>query len=51
MELKNAPRKLKYNRFLRGLYHIWRRNFGSQKRSGFGYISDSVIITPPILGI
>lgn len=50
MELKNVPRKLKDNRFLRGLYHIWRRNFGSQKRSGFGYISDSVVITPPYSG-
>ena len=50
MKLKNAPRKLKDNRFLRGLYNIWKRNFSNQKRSKFGYISDNVIITPPISG-
>lgn len=47
MNLKNSPRFLKYNRFLRGLYNIWKRNFSNQKRSKFGYISDSAIVTPP----
>lgn len=43
-------RKLKDNRWLRGLYSIWTRNFGGTKRCGFGYIADSVILTPPISG-
>ena len=43
-------RKLKDNRFLRGLYFIWERNFGSIKRSRFGYVADSVILTPPLSG-
>ena len=43
----NISRKLKDNRFLRGLYCIWGRNFGGLKRSDFGYIADSVILTPP----
>jgi len=43
-------RKLKGNRFLRGLYCIWSRNFGGLKRSQFGYIADSVILTPPLSG-
>lgn len=43
-------RVLKDNRFIRGLYFIWARNFGRMKRNKFGYIADSVIITPPISG-
>lgn len=43
-------RKLKDNRFLRGLYCLWSRNFGGLKRSQFGYIADSVILTPPLSG-
>lgn len=46
----NISRKLKDNRFLRGLYCIWGRNFGGLKRSGFGYIADSVILTPTLSG-
>lgn len=46
----NISRKLKDNRFLRGLYCIWGRNFGGLKRSDFGYITDSVILTPPLSG-
>lgn len=41
-------RKIKDNRWLRGLYCIWERNFGGLKRREFGYIADSVILTPPI---
>ena len=47
MNLRKAPRFLKYNRFLKGLYNIFRRNFGNIKRNNFGYISDNAIITPP----
>lgn len=46
----NISRKLKDNRILRGLYCIWSRNFGGLKRKTFGYIADSVIITPPLSG-
>lgn len=51
MKLKNAPRKLKDNRFLRGLYHIWRRDFGSQKRSVLVIYLIELLLPPPILGI
>ena len=43
-------RKLKDNRFLRGIYCLWSRNFGGLKRSQFGYIADSVILIPPLSG-
>ena len=43
-------RKLKDNRFVRGIWALWFRNFGSQKRSDFGFIADNVIITPPLSG-
>lgn len=51
MNLKNSPRFLKYNRFLRGLYNILCRNFGNSKRSKFGYISDNAIVTPPLFKV
>lgn len=41
-------RKLKDNRFLRGLYCIWSRNFGGLKRGRFGYIADSMTLTPSV---
>lgn len=50
MNLKKAPRCLKDNRFLRGMYCIWTRNFGNAKRSGFGYIDDTVILSLPFSG-
>ena len=46
----NISRKLKDNRFLRGLYCLWSRNFGSLKHGRFGYIADNVILTPPPVG-
>jgi len=46
----NISRKFKDNRFLRGLYCLWSRIFGGLKRSQFGYIADSVILTPPLSG-
>lgn len=39
-------RKIKNNRFLRGIYFLYQSFFGS-KRNRFGYIADSVIVTPP----
>lgn len=42
-----AKRILKDNRFLRGLYCIWSRNFRGLKRNKFGYIADNMILTPP----
>lgn len=39
-------RKIKNNVALRGLYMLWRSYFGIT-RSGFGYLADNVILTPP----
>lgn len=41
----NISRKLKDNRFLRGIYCLWNRNLGGLKRSGFCYVIDSVILS------
>ena len=43
-------RNFKDNRFLRGVYFIWNRNFGTCQRNMFGYIASSVKITPPFSG-
>lgn len=45
MSLKS---KLKGNRFVRGLYFLYRDYFGSCKRSRFGYIADDVTLMPPL---
>lgn len=50
MYLKDAPRKLKDNRFLRGFYSIWNRNFGNCNRRRFGFIAKTVILSPPFSG-
>ena len=42
----SLTRKIKDNRFIRGLYFGWQRNFGWLNRRRFGYIAESVIITP-----
>lgn len=39
---------IKNNRFIRGLYFLYRDYFGSLKRSRFGYIGDNVTLTPPL---
>lgn len=44
----NLLRLIKNNLLLRGCYMLYRQYFGL-KKSSFGYIADSVIITPPIL--
>lgn len=46
----NLKRKIKDNRWIRVVWSIWARNFGGMRREKFGYIADSVIITPPIGG-
>lgn len=43
-------RALKDNRWLRGLYCAWSRNFGGLNRRSFGHIGNNVILTPPISG-
>lgn len=45
MSLKS---KLRKNRFIRGVYFLYRDYFGCCKRSGFGYIADDVTLTPPL---
>ncbi len=37
---------LKNNRFVRGLYYLYKNYFDHQK-SKFGYIADNVTLTPP----
>ena len=39
-------KRLKNNRFVRGLYFALRRNFCHSKKT-FGHLSDNVIFTPP----
>lgn len=36
------------NRFVRGIYFLYRDYFGCCKRSRFGYIADDVILMPPL---
>ena len=39
---------LKNNRFIRGLYFLYRNYFGYSRKS-FGYIADDVTLTPPLV--
>ena len=43
-------RKIKDNRWIRGLWCIWKRNFGRFNRGKFGYVGNNVVLTPPIEG-
>ena len=43
----SLTRKIKDNRFIRGLYFGWQRNFGWLNHRKFGYIADNVILTTP----
>ena len=45
MSLKS---KLKNNRFIRGVYFLYRDYFGCCRRSRFGYIADDVTLMPPL---
>lgn len=40
-------RRIKNNRFIRGVYFLIKNYFGLKKKN-FGYIADNVIITPPL---
>lgn len=42
----NIIRRIKNNRFIRGAYFLYKFFFG-YKRKNFGYLADSVVITPP----
>lgn len=46
----SLKRKIKNNRFVRGFYFGWQRNFGWLDHRKFGYIADNVILTPPLSG-
>lgn len=46
----SMSRRLKDNRFLRGVFFFWNCYFGSLKKSRFGHVSDNVILTPPFWG-
>ena len=39
---------LRTNRFVRGIYFLYRDYFGCCKRSRFGFIADDVILMPPL---
>ena len=39
---------MRTNRFVRGIYFLYRDYFGCCKRSRFGYIADDVILMPPL---
>ena len=43
-------RKIKDNRWIRGLYCIWDRNFSGLNRRKFGHIGKNVILSPPFSG-
>lgn len=45
-----TSRIIKDNRFVRGFYSIWNRNFGNCKRGRFGFIAKTVILSPPFSG-
>lgn len=41
-------RRLKDNRFIRGLYFLYSDYIGSLNRNKFGFVGDNVILTPPL---
>lgn len=45
-----TSRIIKDNRFIRGIYSIWNRNFGNCNRRKFGFIAKTVILSPPFSG-
>ena len=45
-----ATRIIKDNRFIRGFYGIWNRNFGNCNRRRFGFIAKTVVLSPPFFG-
>ncbi len=45
-----VSRIIKDNRFIRGFYGLWNRNFGYCNRRKFGFIAKTVILSPPFFG-
>lgn len=45
-----GSRIIKDNRFIRGFFSLWNRNFGNCNRRKFGFISKTVILSPPFSG-
>ncbi len=43
----SIKQKIKYNRFVRGFYFLYRSYFGYSRKS-FGYIGDNVLLNPPL---
>lgn len=43
----NIIKSFKNNRFIRGIYFLYKSYFGYSRKK-FGYIADSVILTPPL---
>lgn len=41
---------IKYNRFIRGIFSLWNRNFRNCNRRRFGFIGENVVLTPPLTG-
>jgi len=46
--MKSLSDRLRQNRFIRGVYFLYRDYFGSCKRSRFGYIGENVTLMPPL---
>ncbi len=44
--IMGLKQKIKHNRFVRGLYFLYKAYFG-YRRHVFGYLSDNVTLTPP----
>lgn len=44
----NIARRIKNNRFIRGVYFLYNDYIGNLKHSRFGYIGDNVTLTPPL---
>lgn len=45
--MKRLKHRIKNNRFIRGLYFLYKNYFGYSRKS-FGYIADNATITPPL---
>ncbi len=45
-----VSRRVKNNRWLRGLAFLWRGYFGCMNRRKYGFIASNAIVTPPLYG-
>ena len=46
----SISRSIKDNRFIRGFYSLWDRNFRGCKRSRYGHVGNNVVLSPPLSG-